>query len=336
MKIASMPAGRLPLFWRVFAVNSGLLALVTLLLLVTPVTVSARVQLFEALVLIGGLAGALAANFFLLRRAFSPLDRLAQRMEAVDLLRPGQRLSVTTADEIGRVVRAFNEMLDRLESERRESGRRALQAQELERLRIARGLHDEVGQVLTGVLLQLDAIGDSIHAAQWEELAQAKQSVRQALVEVRRISRELRPETLEHLGLVSALTALARTFGGLSRIDVTCEFAQALPALSPEAELAIYRIAQESLTNVARHAGASRVRMWLENGTDSVVLRIVDDGVGFKGGAAPEGHGGLRGMRERALLVGGALAIKPAHERGVEVRLEVPAERVEEPAGVTA
>lgn len=331
-----MPARHLSLFWRVFAANSVLFAAATLLLLLTPVTVSARVRLLEALVVLCGLAAALAANFLLLRRAFAPLDDLGSRMEAVDLLRPGQRVPVTSTDEVGRVVRAFNEMLERLETERRESGRRALQAQELERLRIARGLHDEVGQVLTGVLLQLDAIGDAVADEHRSELARAKQSVRQALEEVRRISHELRPEMLEHLGLVSALTALARRFRDASGIDVEWDFARTLPALSDDAELALYRIAQESLTNVARHSDATRVGLSLEAGTNSVVLRVADNGVGFLDGSAPEGHGGLRGMRERALLVGGALAIKPALDGGVEIRLEVPAERIEELTGAPA
>jgi two-component system sensor histidine kinase UhpB len=298
--------------------------------------VSVPIRVTEALILMLGLAVALAANLFLLRRAFAPLDRLARRMETVDLLRPGQRLQTRTADEVGRVVGAFNEMLDRLEAERRESGRRALAAQEAERLRIARGLHDEVGQVLTGVLLQLDTMAEAVSSERRHELAEAKQAVRQALEEVRRISRELRPEMLEHLGLVSALTELARTFGRLSSVEVAREFAQELPPLTPETELTIYRIAQESLTNVARHSGARRVTIALEPGADSVVLRVADDGRGFDTGVAPEGHGGLRGMRERALLVGGALAIKPSPQGGVEVRLEVPAAPVEAPLEVGA
>ena len=331
-----MNPSRLPLFWRVFAVNAALLALATLLLLFAPVTVSVPIRVTEALILMLGLAVALGANLLLLRRAFVPLERLARRMETVDLLRPGQRVQTATADEIGRVVRAFNEMLDRLEAERRESGRRALAAQEAERLRIARGLHDEVGQVLTGVLLQLDTMAEAVSSERRHELAETKNAVRQALEEVRRISQELRPEMLEHLGLVSALTELARTFSRLSNVEVAREFVQELPPLTPEAELAIYRIAQESLTNVARHSGAGRVTIALEPGAESVVLRVADDGKGFDGGAAPEGHGGLRGMRERALLVGGALAIKPGSAGGVEVRLEVPATQVEAPVAVGA
>ena len=100
-----------------------------------------------------------------------------------------------------------------------------------------------------------------------------------------------------------------------------------LPELTPESELAAYRIAQESLTNVARHAGATEVVVTLEGAGDSVVLRVADNGRGFEG--EPDEHGGLRGMRERAVLVGGALAIKDAPAGGVEVRLEVPAASVD-------
>jgi two-component system sensor histidine kinase UhpB len=334
--IVTRSVTQLPLFWRVFAVNAALLAFATLLLLFAPVTVSVPIRLTEALVLMLGLAVALAANVFLLRRAFSPLDRLARRMETVDLLRPGQRLPASRHDEVGRVVHAFNEMLDRLELERRESGRRALAAQEAERLRIARGLHDEVGQVLTGVILQLDVVAEAVESGRRHELLEAKETVRRALEEVRRISRELRPEMLEHLGLVSALTELARTFSRISGIEVDRSFPDELPPLTREAELAIYRIAQESLTNVARHSSARRVRLTLEGGADSVVLRVADDGVGFRGGIVPEGHGGLRGMRERAVLLGAALAVKPSRDGGVEVRLEVPSSPVEAPEEVTA
>jgi two-component system sensor histidine kinase UhpB len=312
----------LPLYWRVFAVNAALLAAIAVVLIAAPFTISFPIAVFEAIGVLVGLVVTIAVNALLLRHAFAPLARLAQRMETVDLLRPGQRLRVDRDDEIGRVVTTFNRMLDRLEAERQESGRRVLAAQEAERVGIARDLHDEVGQVLTGVLLQLNSIAES--APEHEgALGEARQAVRRALDEVRRISSDLRPEMLEHLGLVSALTELTRSFARVAGIDVERQFATSLPELPPEVELAIYRIAQESLTNVARHAQASRVVVALEPAHGSVVLRVADDGRGFA--AAPVEHGGLRSMRERALLVDGALAIKPAPEGGVEVRLEVPA-----------
>ena len=268
----------------------------------------------------------LAANLLLLRATLAPVDRLVERMRTVDLLQPGQRLAERGGMEVVEVVRAFNQMLDRLELERRESSRRALAAQEAERLRIARNLHDEVGQVLTGVLLQLDALAEADSESRGRRVDEARDAIRHALEEVRRIAQELRPELLEHLGLVSALTELARTFAQQSGITVERRFAGDLPGLSAEAELAIYRVTQESLTNIARHARASRVELMLEPGADSVVLRVIDDGRGMTEVASRDGRGGLRGMRERAVLVGGALAVKSRREGGVEVRLEVPTE----------
>jgi two-component system sensor histidine kinase UhpB len=324
-------ARRRSLFWRVFAVNAGLLGVIALLLLFSPVEIDAPIKPTQALIIVGGLVITVVASALLLRRVVAPLERLAERMETVDLLRPGHRLAVGRADEIGRVLAAFNRMLDRLERERQQSGRRVLAAQEAERVGIARDLHDEVGQLLTGALLQLNSIAESAPAHR-EELDEARDAVRRALDEVRRISSELRPEMLEHLGLVSALTELSTTFARVSGVRVERQFDRSLPKLAPEIELAVYRIAQESLTNVARHAHASRVTIALERGHDSVVLRVVDDGRGFDG--APEEHGGLRSMRERALLVEGALAIKNGAHGGVEVRLEVPAAPAVQPVGV--
>jgi two-component system sensor histidine kinase UhpB len=315
-----MRFSRLPLLWRVFAINAALLTVATLLLALTPVTIHASIAVVEAIDLVVALVVMLAANLLLLRHTLGPIDRLVARMRTVDLLRPGQRFSARGGIEVTELTRTFNEMLERLETERRESGRRALRAQEAERLRVARGLHDEVGQVLTGVLLQLDSLRGPA------DIEETKQSVRQALEEVRRIARELRPEMLEHFGLVSALTELSRKFADQSGIRVERRFAEELPPLSDEAEIAVYRVAQESLTNVARHADAKHVEVTLQPGVDSVVLRVADDGRGLPDTtASPNGHTGLRGMRERALLVGGALAIKRSHDGGVEVRLEVPA-----------
>jgi two-component system sensor histidine kinase UhpB len=317
---------RLPLVWRVFAINAALLVLATLLLAITPVSIHASIALVEAVDLAVALAVMLTANLLLLRHTIGPIDRLVDRMRTVDLLQPGQRFVEEGGIEVEELTRTFNEMLDRLEAERRESATRALRAQEAERLRVARGLHDEVGQVLTGVLLQLDSLDKADRVTRAGDIEETKRSIRGALEEVRRIARELRPEMLEHLGLVSALTELSRKFADQSGLRVSRRFADDLPPLSEEVEIAVYRVAQESLTNIARHADASRVEIELESGPGSVVLRVADDGRGLPD--APiraNGHTGLRGMRERALLVGGALAVKRSSEGGVEVRLEVPA-----------
>jgi two-component system sensor histidine kinase UhpB len=314
---------RTSLFWRVFAINASLLVLAALLVGLTPLTFSAPLALRETAVLTVGLALMLAANLALLRPTFAPLERLAQRMRHVDLLRPGQRLAVSGRDEVATLVRAFNEMLDRLEAERRESGGRALAAQESERARIARGLHDEVGGTMTSVLLQLKRVEAVVPADQRADLAEAQQSVREALAEVRRIAQELRPEMLEHLGLVSALTSLATTFARRTGLTVERRFVRSLPPLDPEVELAVYRVAQESLTNVMRHSGATEAFLGLEQVDGGLRLIVRDNGRGLSADGTDAGAG-IAGMSERALHVGGRLAIGSSPDSGTEVRLDIP------------
>ena len=312
------------LFWRVFLLNAALLVVAGVLLALSPVTISAPVKVLEEVALGVGILVLLVANYVMLRPAFKPLERLAERMRNVDLLRPGRRLTPAGSPEVVDLVLSFNEMLERLELERRESGRRALAAQETERKRIATELHDEVGQSMTGVLLLLQRVAGEVPAARREVFAEAQEATRKSVEEVRRIAQGLRPELLEHLGLVSALKSLATRFTEQAGLQLEWDFAGEQPKLAPDVELAVYRVAQEGLTNVARHADATRVWISLEPGRENVVLRIVDDGNGING--ASDG-GGLRGMRERAVLIGAALAIKPARTGGVEVRLEVPTAR---------
>jgi two-component system sensor histidine kinase UhpB len=312
------------LFWRVFLVNAALLVAGVLVLALTPISVSAEIRLAQAVVLAGGVVVMLVANLLLLRPLFAPLERLARRMEDLDVLRAVRPVPASSAGEIGALERSFNRMLERLEAERRQAGTRALRAREEERQRIARGLHDEVGQTMTGVLFLLKKLAQDSSVAQRAALEEAQQAVRSNLEEVRRIAQELRPEVLDHFGLSSALSNLGRAFERRTGIAVERRIDAQLAPLGPDAELVLYRVAQESLTNVARHSEATRVLLALSRNRDGVVLRIADDGRGFDS-VHVEG-GGLRGIRENALIVGGALAIKPSPMGGVEVRLEVPAQ----------
>jgi two-component system sensor histidine kinase UhpB len=141
--------GRISLFWRVFGANALLFVIVAALLIWSPVTISYPIQFYQAMIVVAGLVVVVVANYLLLRPVFAPLEQLAERMRSVDLLRPGAHLPPTGSRELTELITTFNEMLDRLEAERRASGRRALEAQEAERLRIAQSLHDEVGQGLT-------------------------------------------------------------------------------------------------------------------------------------------------------------------------------------------
>src|SRR5918999_3066570 len=147
-----------PLAWRIFLVNAAVFALGTAALALSPATVSWPIALTEALVLVAGLTTTLVVNLLLVRRSLAPLERLASLMHRIDLLQPGQRLDATGSAEVHELGAVFNEMLDRLEEERHESGWAAFQGQEMERKRIAQELHDEIGQALTAVMLQLSRL----------------------------------------------------------------------------------------------------------------------------------------------------------------------------------
>jgi two-component system sensor histidine kinase UhpB len=245
-------------------------------------------------------------------------------MHRVDLLRPGQRLEITGPAEVRELGAVFNQMLDRLERERHESGWDAFLGQEAERKRVAQELHDEVGQALTAVMLQLSRLAKRSPAELEDELREAQETTRASLDDVRRIARQLRPEALDDLGLVSALGALATTFAERTGLRVYRRLDDDLPPLAPDAELALFRVAQESLTNAARHSGSSRVELWLQSDDDDdVLLRVRDYGKGLDG---TRPGSGIRGMRERALLIGGDLTIETPAGGGAEVRLRIRSE----------
>jgi two-component system sensor histidine kinase UhpB len=309
-----------PLLWRIFVGNAIVLGVATTALVLTPVTVSFPAAERELLVLGAGLAFMLLVNYALLRRAVAPLRRLAVVMGEVDPLAPGRRAQLPDSPaEVAGLGAAFDQMLERLEQERRESARRALGAQEEERLRIARELHDEVGQGLTAVLLQLDRAQASIGGEPAQRIREAREAARTTLEEVRAIARNLRPEALDDLGLAAALRQLcveAERTGVLVDRDISSDV-----TLDREAEVVVYRVAQEAITNALRHADAEQIRLTLKPDGDVTVLWISDDGQGI--GHAPEGAG-LRGMRERAVLVGGALELADAPGGGTSVRLTLP------------
>ena len=309
------------LFWRVVIVNAALVVGAVLVLVVTPASVSAAPTAAELEVLVAGTVLVIALNVLLLRRIFVPLERLTGTMRRVDPHDPGRRVTIRKpAAEVGELAIAFNDMLDRLEAERQDSARRALAAAEAERVRVARELHDQVGQTLTGVVLALEEIHRRAPADLGEDLTEVQEAARAGVEQVREIARGLRPGALEELGLRSALTTLANSFTGLR---VRHSLPPDLPVLSPDQDLAVYRVAQESLTNVARHARAGLAQVALEQEDGAVVLRVSDDGVGIPALHAEATDGGVGGMRERALLAGGRLRVRALPERGTEVRLDL-------------
>lgn len=205
---------------------------------------------------------------------------------------------------------------------------RILSAQEAERVRVSRELHDDTGQALTLVLVRLQLIEDRTHD---EELRHELQELRQLVVDtidgVRRLAVQLGPSVLEDLGLSSALGWLVDRMREDTRVRVTLEIAPDRDAdVDPQVAVAIYRVAQEALTNVIRHAHATHVAVRLERRADALSLDITDDGRGFDVAAArstPTASVGLFGMAERIALVGGRIDITSGRG-GTRVRAQVP------------
>ncbi len=308
------------LFRRIFLINGLVFTLGTLVLALSPATVSSRVRLTEIPVLAVGLAVILAANAFLLRTSLAPLDELIASMRRVDPLRRSGRVDGRGNGDLAHLIDSFNAMVDRLETERAAASASALAAQEGERQRIARELHDEIGQSLTVALLSMKRAADRAPTDVVDVLHGAQETVRGCLDEVRGIARRLRPDVLDDLGLSSALSALCSEFSSTAGIGVYREVDRNLPRLAPDIELVCYRVAQESLTNIARHADAGRVGLSLRVGGEALILRVTDDG---RGGVAEDGAG-IRGMRERALLVNATLTIDSPPGHGTVVCLTIP------------
>jgi two-component system sensor histidine kinase UhpB len=312
---------------RTVLAGAAVLALSFVLLVLTPIRVSAQIHPDQAAILFGGLVAMIAIQLVLVRRALSPLRRLADEMRRVDLIEPEHLLSEKPdqGPEIAAFVRAFNEMVQRLAAERRRSARAALLGQEGERRRVARELHDEVGQSLTAVALEIEHLAGSEDPATATRLMALTTQLQKTLEDVRRIGRELRPEALDDLGLVNALIALSSRLDRHTDLRVTRELAGDMPTLGHEQELVVYRVAQEALTNAARHAGAASAHVALEHRDGEVVLTVTDDGEGMSNGASGDGYG-IAGMRERAMLVGGRLEIGGRATGGTFVRLALPAD----------
>lgn len=306
------------LFWRLLMGNTLVAVAVLTLVALSPAALAWPIPPSELGWLASALVVLVALNAWAVRVALRPLSDLRSAMESTDTPLAGVRAGVARDDEVGRLATAYNAMLDRLRVERANSAGRALAAQEAERVRISRELHDEVGQTLTAVLLTLgQSAGRAGSAA--PHVQQAQDSVRLALDEVRRISARLRPGVLDDLGLIPALTSLCTETAEAAAVTVTRDLRDIGPATRDQ-ELAIYRIAQESLTNVVRHAGATSLTLTLAREGDRAILTVDDDGRGID---APAGAG-REGMAERALLAGGTLEVTDRPGGGTRVRLDLP------------
>jgi signal transduction histidine kinase len=258
---------------------------------------------------------------------FVPLivrDRAIGVIVAQDKQQPDPRFT----DEDVRIAEAFAERaavaIDLSERVARDALRRVVAGQELERQRLARELHDETGQALTSILLGLKSLEARSDDDVRRSVLELRELVVSTLHDVRRLAVELRPKALDDFGLVPALERLAETFAEQTSVDVHLEAALGDSRLPGEAETALYRIVQEALTNVVKHANARTVSVVLTRKGEGVVVVIEDDGRGFDPSADHAEGLGLLGMRERSALVGGRLSVESAPDRGTTVAVEVP------------
>jgi two-component system, NarL family, sensor histidine kinase UhpB len=316
---------RRALFTQVVALNAALIILAALF-----AASLAGLQLDETgrvvLVIVSAAVISLFVNLAVLRQRFEPLEHLIEEMEKVDLSRPGSNLPASfdgraETEEVERIELAFMRMMRRLEAERRRAGTAALRAQEQERARVARDLHDEVNQSLTGVLLRLEAAREAAPPELEEEIDETKALANQAMRELLSLARQLRPTALDDLGLSAAVAGLVESLE-LSGVETEFDSAGHFSDLAADRQLVVYRVAQEALSNAARHSGARRIDVRLSRRDSGVELEVADDGRGFAFAEA-EGGLGLAGMRERALLIGGELTIESRPGHGTTVRLRI-------------
>lgn len=302
---------------RLIAGNAATVIVFAVLLLVTPITVTYPASPSEILWVFVVSLGVLIPNVAILTRTLAPLRLLDRALRQGSSPVTLESLPQKGIGEVGRLVTAYNDLALRLRQERQATAAAIMQAQEAERRRISRDLHDQIGQDLTGVLLSVADLARHPQPDGRERLDEVATRVRDTIEHVRSLATTLRPGLLDDVGLPGALVELVRRLE-TPGVRTTCQV-DALAGLSADRDLAVFRIVQEALTNAIRHAGATRVDVSAERRPDAVVVRVTDDGHGLD---APAGLG-ITGMGERAIAIGAALSFESG-DAGTTVRLTIP------------
>lgn len=265
-----------------------------------------------------------------------PILQLKDAAQAVGKGDFSQRIQPWAGDEIGELAEAFNMMADQLaqadqarierEQMRSQLLEKVIAAQEDERRRIARELHDETGQALTSLLVRLQTMNQQCPLPEMKtQMDDLRRVLAETLSNVRALAVELRPSVLDDLGLAAALERYVRDYQARHNLEVGLVVFGLEERLLPALETALYRIVQESLTNIARHAQATSVSVLVERRNERVRAIVEDNGVGFELSAAHSDRLGLYGMRERAKLLNGTLMIESTPGRGTSIYVDVPA-----------
>jgi two-component system sensor histidine kinase UhpB len=340
-------ARRVPLYYRVLFANAAVVGLGAIAGTAITTSIGRRAseqRLVPLIVLFAaiGIGLSLLVNALLLRAAFRPMAALNRTAAAVQDGDRDARAAVDASSdpEMAQLARALNATLDELADDRnqlRDLASQVISAQEDERRRVSRELHDDTAQVLFAQLLHVTALKSSDDPHIQEVADGLEQSTVAALEGVRRLALELRPPALDDLGLAEALSELCQRFRETTGCAVELEVRGMRGRLSADVELVLYRVAQEALTNVAKHAKATLVQIDLERTVHDVALSVTDNGIGFDRGRFSPSDGvglglGLFGMEERATLLGGTLRIWSTPGEGTEVFAFVPLHRHETPS----
>lgn len=325
-----------PIFYRVLVANSAIIFIGATVgtWLATQLRSGsyAPTIILVAFVAVGWLVS-VALNFVLLQFAFRPLMDLGKIMNRVQAGERSLRAPMTGVDpQADQLASTFNMMLEAIDEANRQRATLIINAQEEERKRVARELHDETSQVLTSLLISLAILEESVTSQQAQDrIAETRQLAHQTLRAIRNLSLDLRPSALDDLGLLPALRWYIKEYQQKFSIEVDFHASGFKGRLPTELETVLYRIVQEALTNVARHAQAHKVTVHLEENEDNIFATISDNGHGFDAekvqklpGAGQEHGWGLVGMHERASLLDGNLTITSRPEQGTTIHVTIP------------
>ena len=289
----------------------------------------------------------LGIAYVLARSITKPMNKLTREVDALGRGGVVEKVPVETSDEIGKLAGAFNTMtesLSRRENALKESearlrllSARLINAQEKERKRVAKELHDELGQALAHLKHRVRSIQRRFLAdpsALGRECEDISRYIDLTIENVRRLSRDLRPSVLEHLGLSAALRWLIEMFQKQHALQISVDMEDIDSLFSPEDQINLYRIFQEALTNIGKHAQAGRIFFAVKNEDHCVIFQIQDNGGGFDEPPAPGGDSAVKGMglaamKERAYMLGARLDIASRPGEGTSITLTVPTQKDE-------
>lgn len=323
----------IPVFYRVLLANSAIIFIGATggTWLATRLNTFSYVPLI-IFVTVGWLVS-IALNFVLLQFAFRPLLDLGKVMNRVQAGERSLRAPLTGTDpQADQLARTFNTMLEAIDEANRQRAAQIINAQEEERKRVARELHDETSQVLTSLLISLAVLEGSITSPEARDrIAETRQLAHQTLRAIRSLSIDLRPSALDDLGLMPALRWYIKEYQQKFAIEIDFQTTGLKERLTSEVETVLYRIVQEALTNVARHSHAQKVSVILREHSQAIDATIADNGSGFdveklkkKPGIGQERGWGLVGMFERAQLLDGSLDIESQQGKGTVIRAHIP------------